>query len=83
MVDSLMAASYSASEFMPTAAPSSISNAGCARSAGQRAAIQGTKFGKRVVLVENRDVIGGACINTGKIPSQKMREDVLHLYGVY
>ncbi|HYY99547.1 MAG TPA: Si-specific NAD(P)(+) transhydrogenase [Pyrinomonadaceae bacterium] len=49
--------------------------------AGQRAAIQGSKLGKRVALVERREVIGGACINTGTIPSKSMREAVLHLSG--
>ncbi len=51
--------------------------------AGQRAAIQGAKSGKRVVLVESRAVVGGACINTGTIPSKTMREAVLHLSGFY
>src|SRR5499427_3100734 len=49
--------------------------------AGQRAAIQGAKSGKRVALVERREVIGGVCINTGTIPSKTMREAVLHLSG--
>lgn len=49
--------------------------------AGQRAAIQGAKSGKRVALVEKREVIGGVCINTGTIPSKTMREAVLHLSG--
>src|SRR5215212_6097931 len=49
--------------------------------AGQRAAIQGAKLGRRVALVEKREVIGGACINTGTIPSKTMREAVLHLSG--
>jgi NAD(P) transhydrogenase len=49
--------------------------------AGQRAAIQGAKTGKRVALVESRDVVGGTCINTGTIPSKTMREAVLHLSG--
>jgi NAD(P) transhydrogenase len=49
--------------------------------AGQRAAIQGAKLGKRVALCEKREVIGGACINTGTIPSKTMREAVLHLSG--
>src|SRR6266849_6839412 len=51
--------------------------------AGQRAAIQGAKSGKRVALVEKREVVGGACINTGTIPSKTMREAVLHLSGYY
>ncbi|MFN0105738.1 MAG: Si-specific NAD(P)(+) transhydrogenase [Bryobacteraceae bacterium] len=49
--------------------------------AGQRAAIQGAKSGKRVVLVEKLEVIGGTCFNTGTIPSKTMREAVLHLSG--
>ncbi len=49
--------------------------------AGQRAAIQGSKLGKRVALVEKREVVGGACINTGTIPSKSMREAVVHLSG--
>src|SRR5882672_5379822 len=49
--------------------------------AGQRAAIQGAKLGKRVALVEKQQVIGGACINTGTIPSKSMREAVMHLSG--
>ncbi len=49
--------------------------------AGQRAAIQGAKSGKRVALIEQREVIGGACINSGTIPSKTMREAVLHLSG--
>ncbi|MGH9664122.1 MAG: FAD-dependent oxidoreductase, partial [Bryobacteraceae bacterium] len=49
--------------------------------AGQRAAIQGSKAGKKVMLVEKREVVGGACINTGTIPSKTMREAVLHLSG--
>ncbi|MEO7145066.1 MAG: FAD-dependent oxidoreductase, partial [Bryobacteraceae bacterium] len=51
--------------------------------AGQRAAIQGSKFGKRVVLIEKREVVGGSCINTGTIPSKTLREAVLHLSGFY
>ncbi|MGH9608815.1 MAG: FAD-dependent oxidoreductase, partial [Bryobacteraceae bacterium] len=49
--------------------------------AGQRAAIQAAKVGKSVALIEQREVIGGGCINTGTIPSKTMREAVLHLSG--
>src|SRR5580700_11191163 len=49
--------------------------------AGQRAAIQGAKSGKRVGLIEKREVVGGCCINSGTIPSKTMREAVLHLTG--
>ncbi len=48
---------------------------------GQRAAIQGAKCGRRVAVVEQREVVGGVCINTGTIPSKTMREAVLHLSG--
>src|SRR5437764_12434618 len=51
--------------------------------AGQRAAIQAAKFGKRVALVEKLEVIGGTAINTGTIPSKTIREAVLHLSGFY
>jgi len=51
--------------------------------AGQRAAIQGSKMGKRVGLIERREVIGGVCINSGTIPSKTIREAVLHLSGYY
>src|SRR6266550_3257159 len=49
--------------------------------AGQRAAIYASKLGKKVALVEMREVVGGASINTGTIPSKTMREAVLHLSG--
>src|SRR5437667_3233319 len=49
--------------------------------AGQRAAIQASKAGKRVAVVERRNVVGGVCINTGTIPSKTLREAVLHLSG--
>jgi len=49
--------------------------------AGQRAAIQAAKFGKRVALVEKSECVGGVCINSGTIPSKTMREAVMHLSG--
>lgn len=51
--------------------------------AGQRAAIQGAKCGHRVACVEQREVVGGVCINTGTIPSKTFREAVLNLSGYY
>jgi NAD(P) transhydrogenase len=51
--------------------------------AGQRAAIQAAKFGKRVALIEKLEVVGGTAINTGTIPSKTMREAVLHLSGFH
>ena len=51
--------------------------------AGQRAAIQAAKLGKRVAIAEHKAVVGGAWINTGTIPSKTMRQAVLHLSGFY
>ena len=47
----------------------------------QRAAIQAAKLSKRVAVAEIKSVIGGACINTGTIPSKTLREAALHLSG--
>src|SRR6195952_4814629 len=47
--------------------------------AGQKAAIQASKLGKSVAIVEKNNVLGGASINTGTIPSKALREAVLHL----
>ncbi len=49
--------------------------------AGHRAAIQAAKLGKRTAVVEHMAAVGGACINTGTIPSKTLREAVLHLSG--
>lgn len=49
--------------------------------AGQRAAIQAAKLGKKVAICEKRAVVGGVCINTGTIPSKTFREAVLYLTG--
>ena len=49
--------------------------------AGQRAAIQAAKLGKKAVVIEHRRVVGGVSVNTGTIPSKTFREAVLHLSG--
>ena len=49
--------------------------------AGQRAAIQAAKLGKRVGVAEKQSSLGGVCINTGTIPSKTFREAVLQLGG--
>lgn len=48
---------------------------------GQRAAIQAAKLGKRAAVIEKQQVVGGACVNTGTIPSKTLREAVLYLTG--
>src|SRR5271163_391866 len=50
--------------------------------AGQKAAIQASKLGKKVAIIEKNNVLGGASINTGTIPSKALREAVLHLTGL-
>jgi NAD(P) transhydrogenase len=44
--------------------------------AGQRAAVQAAKLGKRVAVVEKQRCVGGVCIETGTIPSKTFREAV-------
>lgn len=51
--------------------------------AGQKAAIQAAKLGKKVALVERRNMVGGVCTNTGTIPSKTLREAVLYLTGMH
>jgi NAD(P) transhydrogenase len=45
--------------------------------AGQRAAIQAAKLGKRAAVVERQQIVGGVCVATGTIPSKTFREAVL------
>jgi NAD(P) transhydrogenase len=50
--------------------------------AGQKAALNAAKLGKRVAIVERAASVGGVCIHTGTIPSKAIREAVLHLSGI-
>ncbi len=47
--------------------------------AGQKAAVQAVKAGKRVCLIEREVGVGGACVHRGTIPSKTLRETALHL----
>ncbi len=47
--------------------------------AGQKAAIQASKLGKSVVVLEKDSFPGGACLNSGTIPSKSLREAILDL----
>jgi NAD(P) transhydrogenase len=47
--------------------------------AGQKAALNAAKLGRRAAIVERRHAVGGVCIHTGTIPSKAIREAVLHL----
>jgi NAD(P) transhydrogenase len=44
--------------------------------AGQRAAVQAAKLGKRVAVIEKSRDVGGVCVETGTIPSKTFREAV-------
>jgi NAD(P) transhydrogenase len=45
--------------------------------AGQRAAVQAAKLGRRAAVIEKRRCVGGVCVDTGTIPSKTIREAVL------
>jgi NAD(P) transhydrogenase len=49
--------------------------------AGQKAAVQAAKLGKKVGIIERKEVVGGVCTNSGTIPSKSLREAVLYLSG--
>jgi NAD(P) transhydrogenase len=49
--------------------------------AGQRAAIQAAKLGRRVAVVEKQRSVGGCCIDVGTIPSKTFREAVRRIYS--
>src|ERR1051326_2729382 len=49
--------------------------------AGEKGAAQAAYFGRRVALIEREPVLGGACVNTGTVPSKTLRESALHLSG--
>ena len=49
--------------------------------AGRRAAIQASKAGKSVLVVEKGTRVGGVSVHTGTIPSKTLRETVLNLSG--
>jgi len=51
--------------------------------AGQKAAVQSAKLGKKVGIIERKQVVGGVCINSGTIPSKSLREAVLYLSGFH
>jgi NAD(P) transhydrogenase len=49
--------------------------------AGQKGAIQAAKLGKKVVVIDAVNHLGGACLNQGTIPSKTLREAILDLTG--
>lgn len=49
--------------------------------AGQQAAVEAARHGKRTAVIEKQQVIGGICLHTGTMPSKALREAVLNLTG--
>ncbi len=49
--------------------------------AGQKGAIAAAKLGKRVAVVDRKQMVGGVCLHTGTIPSKTLREAILYLSG--
>ncbi|MCP5087355.1 MAG: Si-specific NAD(P)(+) transhydrogenase [Rhodobacteraceae bacterium] len=49
--------------------------------AGKSAAIQAAKLGRRVLVVERNQRVGGVSVHTGTIPSKTLRETALNLSG--
>ena len=47
--------------------------------AGQKAAVQSAKKGKRVAIIEQDRFLGGACVHRGTIPSKTLRENALRV----
>ena len=50
--------------------------------AGEKGAAQAAYFGKRVVVIERAQAVGGSCINTGTVPSKTLRESALYFSGL-
>lgn len=51
--------------------------------AGQKAAIQGAKLGKNVLVIEKAEDLGGNCLYSATIPSKTFRESILTLTRYY
>jgi NAD(P) transhydrogenase len=49
--------------------------------AGQKAAIQAAKLGKRVAIIEQATHLGGTSVNTGTLPSKTLKDTIDYLQG--
>jgi NAD(P) transhydrogenase len=49
--------------------------------AGQKAAIQAAKLGKRVAIIEKALQLGGTSLNTGTLPSKTLKDTIEYLDG--
>jgi NAD(P) transhydrogenase len=50
--------------------------------AGEKGGAQAAYFGKKVELIEKSVHVGGACVNTGTVPSKTLRETALYFSGL-
>lgn len=50
--------------------------------AGQKAAVQAAKAGRRVLVVD-REAMGGECVHRGTIPTKTLRETAIYLSGLH
>ncbi len=50
--------------------------------AGQKAAIAAAKLGKKVAVIDKRDMLGGVTLHGGTLPSKTLREAILYLTGL-
>ena len=50
--------------------------------AGEKGAAQAAYYRKRVAIVECGAQVGGACVNTGTLPSKTLRESALYFSGL-
>jgi len=49
--------------------------------AGQKGAIAAAKLGKKVAVIDRKEMVGGVSLHTGTIPSKTLREAILYLSG--
>src|SRR3984885_12732389 len=50
--------------------------------AGEKAGAQAAYFGKRVVVIEGAEHVGGSGVNPGTVPSKNLRESALYFSGL-
>jgi NAD(P) transhydrogenase len=67
--------------FMPSQYDFDLLVIGCGP-AGEKAGAQAAYFDKRVGIIERAEHAGGACINTGTVPSKTLRESALYFSGL-
>ncbi len=50
--------------------------------AGERAAIEAARAGRKVAIIERANVVGGTSVNWGTIPTKTLRESALHFHAL-